>query len=193
MCWRRGQTFWRLMKKQFEKTGGHDSKTEDQNRIKQNLFHRGLVHGEALFARILQFSMLPGDARPEAYLKQFEKNGNRVLSFSPNPTKRPARKKRKTGRPGVTAPRFWRLSLSDLLCLVKVMFAHATSKRVGSETRGEGRERGNLIDLIETTSKPPGSPEGWWDLTPEVSWGPNTHWAKGPANSAPAASSSRCL
>ena len=26
-------------------------------------------------------------------------------------------------------------------------------------------ERGNLIDLIETTSKPPASPEGWWDFS----------------------------
>ena len=26
---------------------------------------------------------------------------------------------------------------------------------IGSEARGEGRERGNLIDLIETISKPP--------------------------------------
>ena len=41
------------------------------------------------------------------------------------------------------------------------MFARATSKRAGSEARGEGRERGYLY---RTTPKPPGSPEGWWDI-----------------------------
>ena len=39
---------------------------EDTKRIKQHRFHRGPVCGEWLFARILQFSMLAGDARPEA-------------------------------------------------------------------------------------------------------------------------------
>ena len=38
----------------------------DTKRIKQHRFHRGPVRGEWLFARILQFSMLAGDARPEA-------------------------------------------------------------------------------------------------------------------------------
>ena len=36
--------------------------------------------------------------------------------------------------------------------LEKTIYARDTSKGVGSEARGEGRERGNLI---ETTSKPP--------------------------------------
>ena len=38
----------------------------DTKKIKQHRFHRGPVRGEWLFARILQFSMLAGDARPEA-------------------------------------------------------------------------------------------------------------------------------
>ena len=50
------------------------------------------------------------------------------------------------------APHFWTLLLSVLYGLVKTMFARATSRPAGSEARGEGRERGNLI---ETTSKPP--------------------------------------
>ena len=76
-------------------------------------------------------------------------NENCVVSFSPDPTKHPARvrKYRNTGRPGITA---------------KAMFARDGSRGAGSKARGEGRERGNLIDLIETTFKPPGSPEGWW-------------------------------
>ena len=35
------------------------------------------------------------------------------------------------------------------------------SGRVGPEAQGEGREGGYLS---RTTSKPPASPEGWWDL-----------------------------
>ena len=46
---------------------------------------------------------------------------------------------------------FWTLSLSVLYGLVKTVFARAISKPAGSEARGEGRERGNLI---ETTPKP---------------------------------------
>ena len=39
----------------------------DSKRMKQkHRFHRGPVRGEALFTGILQFSMLAGDARPEA-------------------------------------------------------------------------------------------------------------------------------
>ena len=55
---------------------------------------------------------------------------------------------------------FWKLSLGNLYHLVKAMFARDGSKRAGSEARGEGRERGYLS---RTTSKPPASPEGWWD------------------------------
>ena len=40
---------WRQMKTHFEKTSGHDSKTEDQKRIKQNCFHRGYVRRCVLF------------------------------------------------------------------------------------------------------------------------------------------------
>ena len=47
---------------------------------------------------------------------------------------------------------FWRLSLGDSYTLVKAMCARATSRPAGSEARGEGRERGNLLD---TTSEPP--------------------------------------
>ena len=35
------------------------------------------------------------------------------------------------------------------------MSTRDTSKVIGPKARGEGRERGNLIDLIETTVKPP--------------------------------------
>ena len=65
------------------------------------------------------------------------------LSFSANPTKRltGVRKKRKPRRTGVTAPHFWRLSLSVLYGLVKTMFARDRSKGAGSEVQGEGRER----------------------------------------------------
>ena len=87
--------------------------------------------------------MLAGDARPEAWLKKYKIIENCVLSFSPDPTKHPARvrKCKKTGWKGVTAVRFWRLSLCNLWCLVKTMFARNTSKGAGSEARGEGRER----------------------------------------------------
>ena len=87
-------------------------------RIKQHRFHRGPVRGEGLFARILQFSMLAGSG------KRIKKKKH-SLSFSPNPTKRPARVRnyRKTEGPGPTALRFWRLSLCDLWYLVKAMFA----------------------------------------------------------------------
>ena len=57
------------------------------------------------------------------------------------------------------ASHFWRLSLGNSYTLVKPMFARDTSKGTGSRARGEGRERGNLIDLIETIPKPLGSPE----------------------------------
>ena len=49
-----------------------------------------------------------------------------------------------------TALHFWRLSLSVLYVLEKTMCARDQSNPAGSEARGEGRERGNLIDLIET-------------------------------------------
>ena len=44
-----------------------------------------------------------------------EKRKKHSLSFSPDPTKHPARVRqyRKTGRKGITAPRFWRLLLSN--------------------------------------------------------------------------------
>ena len=38
----------------------------DTKRIKQHRFHRGPLRGEGLFARTWEFSMLAGDARPEA-------------------------------------------------------------------------------------------------------------------------------
>ena len=71
-------------------------------------------------------------------------NGNCVLSFSPNLTKRLARVRtyRKTGWKGVTASRFWTLSLCDSYHLVKEMFARDGSRGAGTEARGEGRERG---------------------------------------------------
>jgi len=77
-------------------------------------------------------------------LKKKKINELCVLSFSPNPTKTPARvrKKRKTGWKGVTVPLFWWLSLGDLYHLVKAMFARDGSRVAGSEARGEGRERG---------------------------------------------------
>ena len=52
----------------------------------------------------------------EAELNKFKKIEIYVLSFSPNPTKTPARvrKKRKTGWKGLTVPLFWWLSLGDL-------------------------------------------------------------------------------
>ena len=136
------------------RSGGCDYELGDTKRIKQHRFHRGPVRGEGLFARILQFSMLAGSG------KRIKKKKH-SLSFSPNPTKRPARVRKytKTGRQGATALHFWRLSLGDLWCLEKAMYARATSRPAGSEARGEGRERGNLP---ETTLKPPG-PEGWWD------------------------------
>ena len=70
--------------------------------------------------------------------------------FSPDPTKHPARvrEKRKTRGAGLTAVRFWRLALGNLLHLVAAMFARDTSKRAGSEARGEGRDGGNLIETI---------------------------------------------
>ena len=41
------------------------------------------------------------------------------------------------------------------------MFACDGSSGAGSEARGEGNERGYFV---RTTSKPLGSPEGWWDI-----------------------------
>ena len=77
-------------------------------------------------------------------MKKWKINEICVLSFAPDPTKHPARVRtyRKTGWKGVTAVRFWRLSLGDLLYFVKAMFARDTSRGAGSEARGEGRERG---------------------------------------------------
>ena len=71
-----------------------------------------------------------------------EKRKKHSLSFSPDPTKHPARvrQKRKTGWKGVTALGFWRLSLGNLYHLVKAMFARESSRRAGSEAQGEGRE-----------------------------------------------------
>jgi hypothetical protein len=80
-----------------------------KKRIMQHRSHRYSFRGGALFARIFHFFM-------EAELKKFKKIEIYVLSFSPNPTKTPARvrKKRKTGWKGLTVPLFWWLSLGDL-------------------------------------------------------------------------------
>ena len=48
--------------------------------------------------------------------------------------------------------------------IAKTMFARERSRGAGSEARGEGMERGNSIELIETTSRPFGNPAGWWDF-----------------------------
>ena len=117
-----------------------------KKRIMQHRSHRYSFRGGALFARIFHLFM-------EAELKHLKKHEMYVLSFSPNPTKTPARvrKKRKTGGPCLRAPRFWMFSLGNSYHLAKAMFARDTSRVAGSEARGEGRERGNLPG---STSKP---------------------------------------
>ena len=52
------------------------------------------------------------------------------------------RKYRKAGMPGLTALRFWRLSLGNSYCVVKAMFTRDTPRRAGSEARGEVMEMG---------------------------------------------------
>ena len=54
-----------------------------------------------------------------------------------------------------TAPHFWSHFVGVLYGLERTMSTRDTSKVIGPKARGEGRERGNLIDLIETTVKPP--------------------------------------
>ena len=57
------------------------------------------------------------------------------------------RKQKRDNGSASTAPQFGELSLSVLHGLEKAIYAHATSRPAGSEARGEGRERGNLIEI----------------------------------------------
>ena len=87
---------------------------------------------------------MEANARQAADLKKLKKIKKIVLSCSVNATKRPTgvRKKRKTRGEGATLSHFWRHSLGVSLGLAKTMFARDRSKDLGSEARGEGKERG---------------------------------------------------
>ena len=82
---------------------GHDSKTEDQKRIKQNCFHRGYVRRCGYFVGRSDSRRWPAAGKKEKWKKH-------SLSFSANLTKRTTglRKNGKTRGMGTTALNFWR-------------------------------------------------------------------------------------
>ena len=117
----------------------------------RNRLHRGRVCHYAYFVCRSDTWRCPARGVAEQIEKTLKNGFARFFQTIQNAEREPPREQETRGSPQLVSY-FWRLSLSVLSGLEKAIYARDTHRPAGSEARGEGRERGNLLD---TTPKPP--------------------------------------